>query len=176
MAEADSDAVHLHRRRTDHGRTRAITVDLKDLAVRRSLQVRDVQAALGLDHLLLGLAHHKTISRYYAHELACLRDPLRFKDGAPCPNDYLNTPQVCRRCALKRRGDPAAGGDVVVLDQDSVIQAEAVVHPAAAAHRVFLQGAQPRGGFARAGDPGARALDRAHMGGRQAGHAAQAPQ
>lgn len=55
-------------------------------------------------HLLLGLAHHKTISRYYAHELACLRDPLRFKDGAPCPSDYLNTPQVCRRCALKHQG------------------------------------------------------------------------
>ena len=61
-------------------------------------------------HLLLGLAHHKTVSRYYAHELACLRDPLRFKDGAPCPNDYLNTPRICRRCALKHQGPAIKSG------------------------------------------------------------------
>lgn len=51
-------------------------------------------------HVALALAHHRTISRYYAHELACARDALRFKDGAPCPNDYLRTPDLCRRCAL----------------------------------------------------------------------------
>ncbi|HEX71903.1 MAG TPA: glycosyltransferase family 1 protein [Candidatus Hydrogenedentes bacterium] len=51
-------------------------------------------------HVALALAHHRTVSRYYAHELACARDALRFKDGAPCPNDYLRTPDLCRRCAL----------------------------------------------------------------------------
>ncbi len=48
------------------------------------------------------LAHHPTVGRYYAYELACPRDSLLFKDGAPCPNNYLRTPQICRRCALER--------------------------------------------------------------------------
>lgn len=61
-------------------------------------------------HLLLALAHHRTVSRYYAHELACLRDPLRFKDGAPCPNDFLRTPEVCRRCALAHQRDAIRSG------------------------------------------------------------------
>lgn len=60
--------------------------------------------------LLQGLSHHPTISRYYAHELACQRDPLRFRDGAPCPNDYLRTPEVCRRCALKHLGPAITSG------------------------------------------------------------------
>lgn len=46
------------------------------------------------------LAHHRTIGRYYAHELTCARDAFRFKDGLPCPNDYLRNPEVCRACAL----------------------------------------------------------------------------
>ncbi len=60
--------------------------------------------------LLQALAHHRTVSRYYAHELACLRDPLRFKDGEPCPNDFLRTPQVCRSCALKHQGGNIKSG------------------------------------------------------------------
>ena len=38
--------------------------------------------------------------------------------------------------------DPARGGDVVVLDEDAVIEAEAMVEAAADAHGVFLDGAQ----------------------------------
>lgn len=55
-------------------------------------------------YLCLALAHHKTVARYYAHELACLRDPLRFLNGAPCPHDYLRTPDTCRACALAHHG------------------------------------------------------------------------
>jgi len=51
--------------------------------------------------LLQGLADFNTVSRYYAHELMCARDPRRFKDGAPCPLDYLRHPDACRACALE---------------------------------------------------------------------------
>ncbi len=46
------------------------------------------------------LGHYPTVGRYYAYELACPRDLLLFKNGAPCPHNYLQTPQVCRQCAL----------------------------------------------------------------------------
>ncbi len=51
-------------------------------------------------YLALGLREYRLAARYYAHELACARDPFRFKDGAPCPMDYFRTPDVCRKCAL----------------------------------------------------------------------------
>lgn len=50
-------------------------------------------------HLLRALANYPLVSRYYAHELTCAKDPRRFRDGAPCPNDYLRTPDICRACA-----------------------------------------------------------------------------
>ncbi|NIA13210.1 MAG: glycosyltransferase [Nitrospiraceae bacterium] len=46
------------------------------------------------------LAHHRVVARYYAYEVACPRDHRLFKDGAPCPMNYLRTPDVCRPCAL----------------------------------------------------------------------------
>ncbi len=52
-------------------------------------------------YLMQALSQHPTIARYYAHELACARNPLRYKDGHPCPLDYLRTPDICRRCALE---------------------------------------------------------------------------
>ena len=52
-------------------------------------------------YLTLGLRHHHLISRFYAHELACMKDPMRFLDGAPCPRDYLRTPDDCRQCGLE---------------------------------------------------------------------------
>lgn len=60
--------------------------------------------------VLAALSHHATVARYYAHELECLRDPLRFKDGAPCPHDFLRTPEVCRRCALRHQGPAIKAG------------------------------------------------------------------
>lgn len=50
--------------------------------------------------LLEALSHYPLASRYYAHELTCARDPRRYKDDAPCPNNYLDTPDACRVCAL----------------------------------------------------------------------------
>ena len=47
---------------------------------------------------------------------------------------------------LQRRRDAAGGGDMVVLDQDRVIQAEAVIEAAAAAHGIFLQQRAGRAG------------------------------
>jgi hypothetical protein len=52
-------------------------------------------------HVALALAHFPLVLRYYAHEMACHRDILRFKDGETCPNAYLRTPDVCRQCALE---------------------------------------------------------------------------
>ncbi len=48
----------------------------------------------------LALSHYPIVSRFHAHEAACQRDMLRFLHGAPCPNCYLDTPDICRRCAL----------------------------------------------------------------------------
>lgn len=52
-------------------------------------------------HVALALAEHPLVLRYYAHEMACHRDILRFKDGDVCPNAYVRTPDECRKCALE---------------------------------------------------------------------------
>lgn len=70
-----------------------------------------VMHAFGMKPWLLdGLADFTVVSRYYAHELMCARDPRRFKHGAPCPNDYLRTPDVCRDCALESQRDAIRQG------------------------------------------------------------------
>ena len=66
---------------------------------------------------------------------------------------------ACARSRSKRRAKPACRGDVVVLHQHRVIEAEAVVHAAAAPYRVFLQAPQSGRRLARAGDTRFRALD-----------------
>ncbi len=53
----------------------------------------------------LALAHHPLVSRYYAYEVGCPRDHRLFLNGAPCPMDYLRTPEVCRPCALAGMAD-----------------------------------------------------------------------
>ena len=64
--------------------------------------------------------------------------------------------------AFQHRADAARDRDVVVLDQDRVVEAEAMVEAAAAAHGIFLDRPQPRRGLARAADAQLRALDAAH--------------
>jgi hypothetical protein len=76
--------------------------------------------------------------------------------------------------AAKGFGDPAAGGHVVVLDQDRVIQAEPVIRAPAHSHGVFLQGAKARRGLARVDDPRACSGDFGHIGPREAGDAGEA--
>lgn len=46
------------------------------------------------------LSDYPLLARYYAYEAACHRDILRFRNGTPCPNHYLYTPDACRRCAV----------------------------------------------------------------------------
>lgn len=58
----------------------------------------------------LALADYPLVVRYYAYEMACLRDILRYKDGAPCPNDYLRTNDACRACALQHLGGEIKSG------------------------------------------------------------------
>ncbi len=41
------------------------------------------------------------VSRAFAHELFCLRSPLRFKEGRHCPKNIVETPDTCRRCSLE---------------------------------------------------------------------------
>lgn len=60
--------------------------------------------------VLLALAHHRTVARYYAHEHVCLRDPLRWRDGAPCPRNFAREPDTCRACALAHRGPEIRAG------------------------------------------------------------------
>ncbi|HOJ68105.1 MAG TPA: glycosyltransferase family 4 protein [Candidatus Hydrogenedentes bacterium] len=52
--------------------------------------------------LLDRLARHwPVLIRYYAHEMACLRDARRFKDGLPCPRNCLLDIEPCRQCAIE---------------------------------------------------------------------------
>lgn len=52
-------------------------------------------------HLIDALRHYPLIGRYYAYEVACPRDFRLFKNGRTCPNNYLRTPDACRRCTLE---------------------------------------------------------------------------
>lgn len=61
-------------------------------------------------HLAEALDRYPIIARYYAYEIACPRDMLLFLNGAPCPNNYLRTPNVCRRCALAHLAKAIRGG------------------------------------------------------------------
>src|ERR1700732_2056274 len=75
-----------------------------------------------------------------------------------------------------RTADGAGGGDVVFLDEHAVIETEAMVVAAAAAHGILLRGAQPREGLARVEDAAGRTLDRigaAPRGGSRAGEQLQ---
>lgn len=60
--------------------------------------------------LILTLSDYPVVSRCYAHETACHKDILRFRDGAPCPQAYAHTPEICRRCALTHLGPEIRSG------------------------------------------------------------------
>jgi glycosyltransferase involved in cell wall biosynthesis len=66
------------------------------------------------------LLRYPLVARYYAYEVACPRDMLLFKDGAPCPNNYLRTPNECRRCALARLGKSIRGGQTLAWTQEYI--------------------------------------------------------
>ncbi|HRZ84164.1 MAG TPA: glycosyltransferase family 4 protein, partial [Candidatus Hydrogenedentes bacterium] len=62
-------------------------------------------------HVARALAGFPLVGRYYAHELMCARDGFRHRDGAPCPNDFLRTPGVCRDCAAESLRPEIASGE-----------------------------------------------------------------
>ncbi len=51
-------------------------------------------------YLIDALKDYPLAGRYYAYEIACPKDFRLFREGAICPNNYLRTPDVCRRCAV----------------------------------------------------------------------------
>jgi len=55
-------------------------------------------------YVAAALSHYPLALRYYAYEGACPRDFRLFKEGAPCPENYLAGPGICRRCTLHYRG------------------------------------------------------------------------
>jgi len=59
--------------------------------------------------IIHALSGYTLVSRCYAHELACHRDILRFRGGAPCPLAYSENPDVCRPCALAYLGPEIRG-------------------------------------------------------------------
>ena len=78
--------------------------------------------------------------------------------------------------ALQRRNRAPGQRNVIVLDQHAVGEIQPVILAAAAAHRVFVNHAQPRRRLAGIENPNARTLHRIHKlasGGRDSGHALQ---
>src|SRR5262249_37980703 len=125
-------------------------------------------AARGLERKLAGDHFHRLVHRRRIHVVE------QHRVGQP---DLEHLAQLIERIdldldldqvaggglrALERRADSSGDGDVVVLDQHGIVEAEAMVETAAAAHRVLLQGAQARRGLARAANARARARDAAH--------------
>ena len=68
----------------------------------------------------LELSHYPLVGRYYAHEMLCARNALRFEDRWPCPHDYLRKPEQCRRCALTSLGTEIKSGEWRAWTQDYV--------------------------------------------------------
>lgn len=52
-------------------------------------------------YITLALSHYPQIARYYAYEPFCPRDYRLYWKKKTCPKNYLQTPNVCRRCALQ---------------------------------------------------------------------------
>ena len=77
------------------------------------------------------------------------------------------------RARVDRLGDAAGEGDVVLLDQDRVVEADAVVAPAAGGDRRLLQRPQARRRLAGVEDAGAGAGDRLDEAGGQGGDAGE---
>lgn len=52
-------------------------------------------------YLMASFPEIPIISRVFAHELFCLRNPLRFKNGELCSKSIFTTPNYCRKCSLE---------------------------------------------------------------------------
>ena len=47
------------------------------------------------------LSHYPIISRYYTYEMLCIRDFALHRHDTTCTKNYLDTPNVCRRCFVQ---------------------------------------------------------------------------
>src|SRR6185369_10003717 len=79
-------------------------------------------------------------------------------------------------CAFEGIAHTSGGGDVIVLDQDGVVQAHAVIGDAARGRGGFFQGAEARCGFASIEDLAVRTPDRGGEPAGGGGYAAEALQ
>lgn len=51
-------------------------------------------------HVAEALAHYPLITRYYMYEPICPRDFCLFRKKKPCPENFLASPNTCRRCMV----------------------------------------------------------------------------
>lgn len=63
-------------------------------------------------YITLALSQYPQIARYYAYEPFCPRDYRLYWKKHTCPKNYLRTPNVCRRCALRDIGRAFSNGVV----------------------------------------------------------------
>ena len=56
-------------------------------------------------YIIEALSDYPVISRYYMYEPLCPRDFCLYKDYQRCANDFLRTPNICRKCTLACRKD-----------------------------------------------------------------------
>lgn len=68
--------------------------------------------------LLRAFNHLPTVARFYAYETLCQRDILRYRDGAPCPHDYLRTPDICRECGARHQRRAIESGPVLAWTEE----------------------------------------------------------
>ncbi len=59
-------------------------------------------------YLAEALGHYRLALRFFAYECVCPRDFRLFWNGAPCPKNYIETPDICRRCMVRSRGGEIA--------------------------------------------------------------------
>ena len=112
-------------------------------------------------HLAVALRAYPLVGRYYAHELLCLRDAYRFKHGEPCPYNYMDHPDHCRRCALEHLGPEIKSGRHGAWTQEYVLAGafnpdyhQTVLNALAAMDRIVVSNVQLQEALGRFQDKG----------------------
>ena len=145
--------------------------DLGDVVERDAARRLDHQPAGDQRHGLLHRSDIEVVDQHHVGE-AAVQHLLKLRKRVDLDLD-LDQMAGGSAGALQHRADAAGNRDVVVLDQDRVVEPEAVVEAAAAAHRVFLERAQPGRGLPGAADAGLAGPDLAHIGSGGGGDAGQ---
>lgn len=69
-------------------------------------------------YLIDALRAYPQLARLYAHEVLCHKDILRFREGAPCPNDFLNNPDICRECGSEHQRAALKSGALLAWNEE----------------------------------------------------------